>query len=766
MYAYVAAFDDDGIQIFDVTDPQHIITRGSITDADDDGSTTSLLDGPTDIAYFAYVGEQAGEFLAVTSLNENGVQILNVTQKSWTSPYHEVAVGGIASSTTMSAPEGVAFFRNQTSSDAYLLVTSTTNSGVQVVEIEPDTPVNINPVVVAGSNQTVNGGDTVRLGNDAIVLDHSDRSNLVYEWFHDTRVRGELPITIADESSLRTSFVAPHVLETFDPRFKLGVTDHHGGIGFGLVWITINGTDHPVVNAGPDMTVNENQFVTLTGTATDPDGNTPLTYLWEATTTSGEPAIIFDRPTSISTTLRAPVVSADATYTVKLTATDTVGARGSGTMSLLVVNVPSQPPVVDAGDNIEVDEGETVTLTATARDPEGESMTYDWTCRGNGDTINVGTSLSVTFTAPDVTHDTAYTCVFSAQDPKGSTGTDDLRLLVLHVPDDRPVLTIIGGYNPTVVTGTTWVDPGTTCVTLHDGVSLSVRVSGSADTSTAGSYKITYSCDHNGFTASNYRTVTVIPSASDERPTINILNNRGAIPTGLTNPDFGDDAVCTDREDGDISHTITVSVSYGSPDSDGNVRATLTYSCTDSGGHTARDRISVSVIDTPNHPPELHTNGGLIWIGVGETFTDPGAVCKDVEDGTWDANVVTNSVDTTTAGTYFVVYECIDSGGLRNAGGGARAVYVVAPEQNTPPSITVDDSDILVPLNGTWTIPDATCHDDEDGDLTYRIELYNVESVNVQKEGTYAFTMFCRDDGNEDGSDVREASVTIRVIVS
>ncbi len=151
---------------------------------------------------------------------------------------------------------------------------------------------------------------------------------------------------------------------------------------------------------------------------------------------------------------------------------------------------------------------------------------------------------------------------------------------------------------------------------------------------------------------------------------------------------------------------------------------------------------------------------------MGESFTDPGAVCKDVEDGTWDASVVTNSVDTTTAGTYFVVYECIDSGGLRNVGGGARAVYVVAPEQNTPPSITVDDSDILVPLNGTWTIPDATYHDDEDGDLTYRIELYNVESVNVQKEGTYTFTMFCRDFGNSDGSDVREAQVSIRVIVS
>ncbi len=434
-------------------------------------------------------------------------------------------------------------------------------------------------------------------------------------------------------------------------------------------------------------------------------------------------------------------------------------------LNLLAAN---SPPAVYVGPDWFVDEQTAVTLAGTASDPDGDPLTYLWTCRDDNNILGLGTTLSVTFTAPDVDHnDGIFICTLTAIDHHGVAASDRMTLTVRHVPDDRPVLGLIGEYNLTVVLGSIWVDPGATCTTLHDGMALPVTVAGTVDLSTAGTYTLTYTCKHNDRTMSHDRVITVISAAHDEHPTINILNNRGAIPTGLTSPDFGDDAVCTDREDGDISHTITVSVSYRPPDNDGNIRATLTYSCTDSGGNTARDRIDVSVIKTPNNPPELHTNGGLIWIGVGESFTDPGAVCKDVEDGTWNADVVTNSVDTTTAGTYFVVYECVDSGGLRNVGGGARAVYVVAPEQNTPPSITVDDSDILVPLNGTWTIPDATYHDDEDGDLTGRIQLYNVESVNVQKEGTYTFTIFCRDDGKKsDGSEIKEAQVSIRVIVS
>ena len=70
-------------------------------------------------------------------------------------------------------------------------------------------------------------------------------------------------------------------------------------------------------------------------------------------------------------------------------------------MSLFRGNL-AQPTVTAVADVTTVDVGDTVNLTATAVDPEGESMTYSWTSDLGG-VFGTPTALTTTWEAPTVT---------------------------------------------------------------------------------------------------------------------------------------------------------------------------------------------------------------------------------------------------------------------------------------------------------------------------------------------------------------------------
>jgi len=90
--------------------------------------------------------------------------------------------------------------------------------------------------------------------------------------------------------------------------------------------------------------------------------------------------------------------------------------------------LPLGNPVVNAGADIGINELQTATLSATATDPQGLSMSYSWICTGGS--LNDSTILNPVYTAPSVSANTSYTCTLTARNSNQRTGSDSINITV------------------------------------------------------------------------------------------------------------------------------------------------------------------------------------------------------------------------------------------------------------------------------------------------------------------------------------------------
>ena len=113
-------------------------------------------------------------------------------------------------------------------------------------------------------------------------------------------------------------------------------------------------------------------------------------------------------------------VSGQTEYSVNVTASGpNVFENGNNwhVLEITVTDRANTPPTVDAGTDQTVGEGDTVTLSGTATDPEGDAVSYRWSdTSGSGITFANASSASTTFTAPDVPSDTTYTFRLTVSD--------------------------------------------------------------------------------------------------------------------------------------------------------------------------------------------------------------------------------------------------------------------------------------------------------------------------------------------------------------
>jgi Polysaccharide lyase/PKD domain len=291
----------------------------------------------------------------------------------------------------------------------------------------------------------------------------------------------------------------------------------------------------PTVNAGTDKTITlPVSSVTLTGTASDPDG-TIASYLW--TKVSGTGGTI-TTPSAASTTITGLTAG---TYVFSLKVTDNAGATATDNVTVTVnpAATTNQAPVVNAGTDKTITlPANSVSLTGTASDADGTIASYLWTkVSGTGGTITTANAASTT-----VTGLTAGTYVFSltATDNAGATATDNVTVTV----------------NPAATTNQAPVVNAGPAQTITLPVS-SVTLSGSAT-------------DADGTVASYLWT-----KVSGTGSTIANPNSASTTVTGLTAGSYVFNLRATDNAGATGNKTVTITVNPA-PLTDGNF-GTLTY---------------------------------------------------------------------------------------------------------------------------------------------------------------------------------------------
>jgi hypothetical protein len=97
-----------------------------------------------------------------------------------------------------------------------------------------------------------------------------------------------------------------------------------------------------VAIAGPDQIVKEGATVILNGSRSRDSNGVILAYSWKQIPTNN--FITLSGANTPIWSFTAPTVSADTTLKFQLTVTDSNGLNGSGTVNVLVRNIPEQTP--------------------------------------------------------------------------------------------------------------------------------------------------------------------------------------------------------------------------------------------------------------------------------------------------------------------------------------------------------------------------------------------------------------------------------------
>ena len=260
---------------------------------------------------------------------------------------------------------------------------------------------NLAPSVNAGSNITSDEGGQVTFSGN--FTDSGSLDTHTYSW------------DFGDGSAPVTNTLSPVHTYTENGTYTatLTVTDDDGGISQDSVQVTVNNLA-PSVNAGSDITSDEGNPVTFSGSFTDAGTSDTHTYSWN----------FGDGSAPVTDTL-SPVhtYTENGTYTSTLTVTDDEGDMSQDSVQIIVNNLA---PSVNAGSDITSDEGEEVTFSATFSD-EGinDTHTYSWDF-GDG-SAPVTNTLSPAHIYVD---NGTYTATLTVTDDDGGISQDTVQVTV------------------------------------------------------------------------------------------------------------------------------------------------------------------------------------------------------------------------------------------------------------------------------------------------------------------------------------------------
>lgn len=267
----------------------------------------------------------------------------------------------------------------------------------------------------------------------------------------------------------------------------------------------------------------------------------------------------------------------------------------------------------------------------------------------------------------------------------------------------------------------------------------------------AGSYTAVVEASDGSFTNVHSIYLTVNPSApTNNNPVITLVGSNPLeiyVGDSFVEPGYS----ASDVEDGDLTSSVNVDYSALNVNSVGSY--TIVYSVTDSNGNSVSVNRVVNVVVDLGDAPVITLNGNNPQtVASGGSYVELGAVASDTEDGdlTDDIEIDSSAVNVGIAGNYLVVYTIEDSDG--NVVVANRVVNVVDSGSGVPVIEINGIAFIEVNQYSDYNDLGASAWDDEDGDLTNDIVVYN--PVNTSVVGTYFVTYNVEDSEGNDAIEV------------
>jgi hypothetical protein len=309
---------------------------------------------------------------------------------------------------------------------------------------------NAAPGINAGANQEATEGQIIQL-DPATFSDAGSRDthNATIDWGDgqvEAGVIAEAPFgPPGSPGGMQGTISGSHVYaDDGEYVVTITLTDDDGAQATGQATFTVFAANaDPAVDAGPNITVNEGDLVTLPAAFTDAgtadhhsasvnwgDGEASDAEVTESP--FGPPG----DPAGMSGAVSATHTYFDnGIYTGSVSVSDDDGGTGSDGFTVTVRNVA---PIVTAGPDQSVDEGATVTVAGHFTDPgvgDTHTATINW---GDGTVENaqivLGESGRIAFGSHLYVDDNVYTVTLSVRDNDGDEGSDSLLVTVRNTP--------------------------------------------------------------------------------------------------------------------------------------------------------------------------------------------------------------------------------------------------------------------------------------------------------------------------------------------
>ena len=471
----------------------------------------------------------------------------------------------------------------------------------------------------------------------------------------------------------------------------------------------------PVVNLGTVTGVVADQPFNLGGSFADAgEGDAP--WAWTINWGSGSPS------TGSASTEGAigatHTYSAAGTYTVQLSVTDSDGATGLATISVVVAPA-NRAPVAAIGVSGTLVEGSTLTLSGSgSSDPDGDALTYTWTVTNTANSSIVATytglnqnvlfeqsgQYAITLTVRDDGPTGALSTAASETIAIGNSNPAAALAPIVSVIAGQPVA-ISGSFSDAGVHDSPWswsVDWGTGPASAGSAAVQTAGITASTTYAVAGTYvvKLTVT-DKDGGVGTAERTVLVMPANRAPLPEIKVS---GTLVEGST---VTLDATDSSDPDGEqtlaytwtvasaaqpaVVTTLTGAVQTVTLPQNGTYTVTLTVQ--DNGPNGGLSNAASTSIVVSNAAPVVSSANvtGAVGapISLPFSFTDAGSLDSPwTVKATWAAGQVTTATANSTgssalsytysaAGTYQVALTVTDKDGA--VGSKQVTVTVYAP---------------------------------------------------------------------------------------